>query len=283
MVSVLHVQACLCAVGGLTAPLHVSFFFFSSTDFFSFCGKISSIELSPDGDDKQKAHIVFEKDSAGQTAAMLNGGSLDGSPLTVQLPTMSSAGGAASSQTSQDPTHPNTVGQEDKPRTAIVAEILAHGYALSDDVTKRAIDLDNKHGLSDRFKGYLAQLDRSLGERVMKGTSNEPVTGKTEGTPSGPLAAEAASEKSAQQTPLPGTTAGQEDKFTTTVPQPDAKAETEATQGTAQQPSLLRHVQGQVQTQLDRPEIKSKTDLAWSKLTEVSQGYVRNTIRDDYV
>lgn len=203
---------------------------------------------------------------------MLHGGSLDGSPLTVQSPGSSTLGGAASSAAtaSADTTASNTVGQEDKPRTAIVAEILAHGYALSDDVTKRAIELDNKHGLSERFKGYLSQLDRTLGERVIKGTSKEPITGKTEGTPSGPLAAESASEKSASAAPVPGTTAGEQDKFTTTVPQPDAKAEADATQGTSQQPSLLRHVQGQVQTQLDRPEIKSKTDFAWSKLTEVS-------------
>lgn len=246
------------------------FVFFSlRTDFFSFCGTITTVELWTDKDGTQSAHIVFAKDSAGQTAVMLNGGSLDGSPLKVETPGVYSLGEAsATGLHPQIP--PNTVGQEDKPRTAVVAEILAHGYALTDDVAKRAVDFDNTHGVSERFKGYLASLDRTLGERVIKGTSNEPITGKTEGTPSGPLASEAASEKSAQQTPLPGTTAGHEDKFTTTVPQPDAKAEAAATQGTAQQPSLLRHFQGQVQTQLDRPEIKSKTDLAWTKLTEVS-------------
>lgn len=164
------------------------------------------------------------------------------------------------------------MGQEDKPRTAVVAELLAHGYGLTDEVTKRAIDLDNKHGLTDTFKTYLSQLDRSLGERVVKGTSTQPTTTKTEGTPSGPAAAEAVSEKEASATPLPGSGAANADKLTTTVPQPDAQAEHAATQGSAQQPSLVRHLQGQVQSQLDRPEVKAKTDFAWSKMTEVSRG-----------
>ncbi|CAO1623048.1 unnamed protein product [Sympodiomycopsis kandeliae] len=239
-------------------------------DFFSFCGSITSLDVTPDGNDKQKATITFAKESAASTAAMLHGGTLDGSPLTVQSPGAGTTlGGAATSAGAAQPSSADahTVGQEDKPRTAIVAEILAHGYSLSDDVTKRAIDLDNKHGLSDRFKGYLSQLDRTLGERIIKGTSKEPITGRTEGTPSGPAAAESVSEKSAEATPVPGVTGSNEAKFATTVPQPDSKTET-TSEGTSQQPSLLRHVQDQVQTQLDRPEIKSKTDFAWSKLTE---------------
>lgn len=199
---------------------------------------------------------------------MLHGGSLDGSPLTVQAPGAGASAATGTTAAAGSTTPTNSVGQEDKPRTAIVAEILAHGYHVSDEVTSRAIALDNQHGLSDRFKSYLSQLDRQLGERVVKGTSKEPTTAKTEGTPSGPAAASSAVEKDATATPLPGTTAGNEDKLTTTVPQPDAKAEAAATQGTAQQPSLIRHVQAQVQSQLDRPEVKSKTDFAWSKLTE---------------
>lgn len=69
--------------------------------------------------------------------------------------------------------------------------------------------------------------------------------------------------------PVPGTNPRNEDaKFTTTVPAPDTKGEAAAVEGTSQQPSLLRHVQAQVQSQLDKPEIKSRTDFAWSKLQE---------------
>ncbi|PWN29589.1 hypothetical protein BDZ90DRAFT_230452 [Jaminaea rosea] len=243
----------------------------SIEDFFSFCGSVNSIDVSPDGD-KQKATITFAKESAASTAAMLHGGSLDGSPLTVHAPGAASATApsatAAGTAAPGSTTPTNSMGQEDKPRTAIVAEILAHGYHVSDEVTSRAIALDNQHGLSERFKSYLSTLDRQLGERVVKGSSKEPTTTKTEGTPSGPAAASSAAEKDATATPLPGTTAGQEDKFTTTVPAPDSAGEAAATAGTAQQPSLIRHVQAQVQSQLDRPEVKSRTDFVWAKMTD---------------
>lgn len=191
--------------------------------------------------------------------------------MTVQV-----VGDKASTRgTTAGSTTPNGhLGQEDKPRTAIVAEILAHGYHLSDEVTSRAISFDNQHGLSDRFKSYLSSLDRQLGQRVAKGTSTQPTTAKTEHTPSGPAAAESASEKDAGSAPVPGTGPGNEAKFATTVPQADPKGEAAATEGSAQQPSLIRHVQAHVQSQLDKPEIKSKTDFAWSKLQEVSPARV---------
>lgn len=197
----------------------------------------------------------------------LHGGSLDGSPLTVNSPGASAAPTKSAPAGAASPS--NTLGQEDKPRTAIVAEILAHGYHVSDEITSRAIAIDNQHGLSDRFKSYLSLLDRQLGERVAKGNSKEPTTAKTEGTPSGSLAHESATEKDADSMPVPGTNPRNEDaKFTTTVPAPDTKGEAAAVEGTSQQPSLLRHVQAQVQSQLDKPEIKSRTDFAWSKLQE---------------
>ena len=49
--------------------------------------------------------------------------------------------------------------QEDKPRSRIVAEYLAHGYAISDNAIQRAIALDNKHGVSNRFTNALTSFD----------------------------------------------------------------------------------------------------------------------------
>ena len=51
------------------------------------------------------------------------------------------------------------ISQEDKPRSRIVAEYLAHGYVISDGAIQRAIALDNKHGVSNRFTNALAQFD----------------------------------------------------------------------------------------------------------------------------
>ena len=52
--------------------------------------------------------------------------------------------------------------QEDKPRSRIVAEYLAHGYALSDTAVQRAIGLDQKHGFSNRFTSALNNFDKKF-------------------------------------------------------------------------------------------------------------------------
>ena len=55
--------------------------------------------------------------------------------------------------------HGHTIPQEDKPRSRIAAEYLAHGYALSDQVLQKAIALDQKHGVSNRFTTALTNFD----------------------------------------------------------------------------------------------------------------------------
>lgn len=55
---------------------------------------------------------------------------------------------------------PNDISQEDKPRSRIVAEYLAHGYIISDNALQRAIQLDNKHGVSSRFTNALTAFDQ---------------------------------------------------------------------------------------------------------------------------
>lgn len=52
------------------------------------------------------------------------------------------------------------IAQEDKPRSRIVAEYLAHGYTISDSAIQRAITLDNKHGISSRFTSALSNFDQ---------------------------------------------------------------------------------------------------------------------------
>jgi hypothetical protein len=50
--------------------------------------------------------------------------------------------------------------QEDKPRSRIVAEYLAHGYVVSDNAIMKAIALDKKHGVSSRFTSALSNFDK---------------------------------------------------------------------------------------------------------------------------
>ncbi len=192
---------------------------------------------------------------------MLHGSSLDGANLSVAIAGDAAAAAAATTAASHDDAQP--VGQEDKPKTAIVAEYLAHGYNISDEITKRAIELDNKHGLSTKFKGYLSQLDRTLGEKLEKAApSSAATTSRTEHTPSGPAALSSATEKVAAAMPVPGDDASVEGpKTTTTVPEAAADS-------TKQDPSLARQLQQRAQAVLDKPEVKSKTDLVWTKFSE---------------
>ncbi|KZT67063.1 hypothetical protein DAEQUDRAFT_694599 [Daedalea quercina L-15889] len=127
-------------------------------EFFSFCGKITSIDHDAS---EQTATVHFEKPSAAKTALMLNGGSLDGSTLTV------------TSEKEHHDERPTSAGdgvhfeQSDKPRAAIAAEYLAKGYQLHDQILQRAIELDSQHGISSRFLSYMKSLDNTLGEKVV--------------------------------------------------------------------------------------------------------------------
>lgn len=66
---------------------------------------------------------------------------------------------SASKAAGGEDAHDENITQEDKPRSRIVAEYLAHGYVLSDTALQRAIALDNKHGVSSRFTNALASFD----------------------------------------------------------------------------------------------------------------------------
>ena len=99
-------------------------------------------------------------DSAAKTALLLDHTQLG--PSQVQVSTAAniddlatSAAHSASANSAED----GDISQEDKPRSRIVAEYLAHGYVLSDTAIQRAIALDNKHGVSNRFTNALAAFD----------------------------------------------------------------------------------------------------------------------------
>ncbi|KAF9258033.1 hypothetical protein L218DRAFT_948692 [Marasmius fiardii PR-910] len=139
-------------------------------DFFTFCGKILSIEHKG-----SEATISFEKPSAANTALMLNGGTLDGASLTV-----------TSDVEHQDEPHKDDhdqsepISQSDKPRAGIAAEYLAKGYVLSDGILRRAIEIDNQRGISNRFLSYIRGLDGSIGARALG--PDQTISGKIQET-----------------------------------------------------------------------------------------------------
>ncbi|KAI8994111.1 hypothetical protein BD414DRAFT_481455 [Trametes punicea] len=141
------------------------------TDFFTFCGKITSVQYDRE---KRTATIHFEKPSAAKTALMLNGGTLDGAHLTITSDQehQDKDDGAAPSE--------GHIDQADKPRAGIAAEYLARGYTLSDQILQRAIELDKQHGISNRFLSYIQSLDTKLGEKTLG--PEKTISGKVQET-----------------------------------------------------------------------------------------------------
>ncbi|GMM34280.1 hypothetical protein DASC09_016050 [Saccharomycopsis crataegensis] len=69
------------------------------------------------------------------------------------------ADATAKSQPASNDSKIQDIEQEHKPKSAIIAEYLSHGYVLSDQAVDKAIELDKKHGISTKFKGFLSNLD----------------------------------------------------------------------------------------------------------------------------
>ncbi|KAI9778877.1 MAG: hypothetical protein M1839_007840 [Geoglossum umbratile] len=127
-------------------------------DFFSFCGKISTLSVTPisaDPESTKSATVTFEKDTAAKTALLLDNTQLG--PNSVQVSGVAGLDELASD--SADASRSDEIDQEDKPRSRIIAEYLAHGYVVGDQAVQKAIELDKKHGFSDRFTTALKVFD----------------------------------------------------------------------------------------------------------------------------
>lgn len=133
-------------------------------DFFSFCGKITNLSVTPESDEAESsksATVTFEKETAAKTALLLDHTQLGPSQVHVSTGASLShiASSAASNVTGTVKDASDELTQEDKPRSRIFAEYLAHGYVLSDTAIQKAIALDNKHGVSTRFTTALSSFD----------------------------------------------------------------------------------------------------------------------------
>lgn len=124
--------------------------------FFSFCGKIQSISVTPTDDDTQSARVTFEKAAAAKTALLLDNTQLGPKSVHVSSTekTPDDLGGA---QESLDITGASgakdgddELDQESKPRARIIAEYLAQGYAISDNIIEKALAIDQQHGVSTK-------------------------------------------------------------------------------------------------------------------------------------
>ncbi|KAF8250983.1 hypothetical protein K440DRAFT_114712 [Wilcoxina mikolae CBS 423.85] len=139
------------------------------TSFFSFCGSIASHTLTPTSaspDAPLSATITFTSPSAASTAILLDGTPLNNSPLHViaahSIDEIAGDHLAPSAAIGPD----GEIPQEAKPRTAILAEYLAHGYVVGDTALQRSIELDKKHNISSRFASYLTSALHTLESKI---------------------------------------------------------------------------------------------------------------------
>lgn len=154
-------------------------------DFFSFCGKIQSLSVTPESSEagsSQSASVTFEKETAAKTALLLDNTQLG--PAQVHVSAASNLDQISGGKTagSADETDKDDIDQEDKPRSRVAAEMLAHGYNLSDQVIQRALALDQQHGISTRFSKALTDFDAKykVSERAQQADKSYGVTAKAD-------------------------------------------------------------------------------------------------------
>ncbi|KAI8992493.1 hypothetical protein BDB01DRAFT_778642 [Pilobolus umbonatus] len=126
-------------------------------EFFLFCGKIVEFELIPDDDgEHQVALINFERESAAKTATLLSNALIDDCHIVATNYFESTAD---DHKGVDDEAHPE---QESKPKTRIVAEILAKGYILQDQVVAKGLEFDTKYNFSSRLNSYLSAITSNV-------------------------------------------------------------------------------------------------------------------------
>lgn len=126
-----------------------------------YSGKITNLDVKTDGDTKS-ATVTFEKDTAAKTALLLNNTQLGTSHISVTSAaglTADESSGHDSVPTANADRDSDEITQEEKPRSRIIAEYLAHGYVVGDAAITRAIELDHQHGVTSRFFTKLTELD----------------------------------------------------------------------------------------------------------------------------
>lgn len=122
-------------------------------------GKITSISVTPEGESKS-ATVTFEKETAAKTALLLNHTKLGPTEISVTSSHSDDDNGETTPPTTNADRDTDEITQEEKPRARILAEYLANGYLVADTGLQRAIALDQKHGVTQRFLGTLDALDK---------------------------------------------------------------------------------------------------------------------------
>jgi RNA recognition motif-containing protein len=148
--------------------------------FFSFCGKISNISVTPTENETQSASVTFEKTAAAKTALLLDNTQLGPNSVKVtSSKSLDEIAGEKSASAEEAKDGDNHIEQEEKPRARIIAEYLAHGYTISDNAIERALAIDQQHGISTKFTNALTNFDQRF-QATQKAQAVDTKLGLTE-------------------------------------------------------------------------------------------------------
>jgi len=133
------------------------------SDFFSFCGNISSlaITLVPGDDTVVNAVVTFENEAAAKTAVLLNNALINDRAITVELAPPDFQVPLSSIAASDLP-HNNL--PSDRSESSVVSSMLDAGYKLSSDALAQAKAFDEQHGLSQSLSNGFAVVAAKVDE-----------------------------------------------------------------------------------------------------------------------
>jgi hypothetical protein len=136
------------------------------SDFFSFCGRITRLNLRSGADGVQEAVVVFESDSAAKTALLLTNALIVDRPITV-VPHFPVAGEEAQGVEADKAViteRAHAAPDAERTKTSVIASLVAAGYVLGTDTIQKARDLDDKHMISLQLKVGAEQLKAKANE-----------------------------------------------------------------------------------------------------------------------
>ncbi|KNE73115.1 hypothetical protein AMAG_17264 [Allomyces macrogynus ATCC 38327] len=126
-------------------------------DFFSFCGRIVQFEMKANAaGDGQEAFILFERESAANTARLLsNAVIVDRSvQVTSYFVPPEERDPLEAVQADERAAADGSLAADHKPYTRVIAELLAEGYQLSENVVKRGLEVDDKYAVTKTLSAY---------------------------------------------------------------------------------------------------------------------------------
>jgi hypothetical protein len=132
------------------------------TDFFSFCGNIAALSITPeDNSGFVSAVVTFETEGAAKTAVLLNNALIHNKPITVEIapvgfvPPTSSVGADQLPQAKQ---------QAPRTEESVVQSLMDSGYKLGSDALTTAQQWDAQTGISQSISSGFAVVASKVSE-----------------------------------------------------------------------------------------------------------------------